>query len=180
MSKAFTQIEQALSKTQRFSFTKESLIQIEKIKRKYPESKPESALLEILLLAQRQNEGWISHPALEAVAVGVNLPVMKVLEVASFYPLLSLKPVGSHCVRICTTTACWLKGSTDLGRACQKWLGIGWEETTVDGMFTLKEVPCLGDCTKAPAVQINETLRGNLNAREMTHLLQALAESVKK
>jgi NADH:ubiquinone oxidoreductase subunit E len=136
--------------------------------------------VETLLLAQKQNGGWLSPPALESVAQNLNVPLMRVLEVSNFYPLLNVVPVGTHCVRICTTASCWLKGSADLGRACQKWLGVGWEETTVDGMFSLKESGCLGDCTKAPVIRINETLYGELSPRDMTHLLQQLAEDEKK
>lgn len=180
MSKAFSQIEQALAKTQKFSFSKENLSKIEGIKAKYPIGKSEGALVETLLLAQKQNKGWLSPLALETVAKTLEVPLMKVLEIAHFYPLLNVTLVGTHCVRICTTASCWLKGSTDLGRACQKWLGVGWEETTIDEMFSLKESACLGDCTKAPVIQINETLHGKLTPREIIHLLQELAEGEKK
>ncbi len=178
MSKAFSQIEQVVAKTQKFSISKENLGIIESLKAKYP--KPDNALLEVLLLVQKQNGGWLSPPALEAVAQNLKVLPMRVLEVANFYPLLNVTPVGTHCVRICTMVSCSLKGSADLGRACQKWLGVGWGETTVDGMFSLKESGCLGDCTKAPVVQINENLHGELSPRDLTHLLQQRAEDEKK
>ncbi len=173
-------MEQALEKAQKFSFSKENLNKIEGIKAKYPGDNSASALVEILLLAQKQNGGWLSPIALEVVAKTLGIPLMKVMEIAHFYPLFNVTPEGTYCVRICTTAPCWLKGSTELGRACQKWLGVGWEETTVDGMFSLKESACLGDCTKAPAIQINETLRGELTPQKITHLLQELADGDQK
>lgn len=137
-----------------FSFTSENVKTAEAHIAKYPQGRQQSALMPLLMLAQRQNQNWLPVAAIELVARMVNIPYIRAYEVASFYTMYNLAPVGRHHVQCCTTTPCWLKGSDDVVRACKDTLGIGFGETTGDGSFTLSEVECLGACVNAPMVQV--------------------------
>ncbi len=163
----------------RFAFTKETLEKIHKIQKKYPKSYPHAALMEILLLTQQQNQGWLSISSLEYVAQFLNIPFIKIWEVVSFYPLFHTQPVGEFSLQVCTTTPCWLRGSANVMRVCQKWLGIKPGETTVDGLFTLKEVNCLGACANGPVMRINEEYYEDLDEKSTLRILEATADKKK-
>ncbi len=141
---------------------------------KYPAGRQQSAVMPLLDLAQRQNGGWLSKEALAHVADVLGMPVMRVYEVASFYTMYNLAPVGRHFVQVCTTTPCWLRGSADVVAACEKHLGIGVGETTPDGQFTLREVECLGACVNAPVVQVADDYYEDVAATHVPGLLDAL------
>lgn len=157
-----------------FEFTKENLSKIENILKKYPQGRQASAVLPLLDLAQRQNNGWLSPETIEAVANFLSMPAIRVYEVASFYSMYNLKPVGTHHVQVCGTTPCMLCGAEEIFKTCQDELGISYGETTSDGMFTLSEVECLGACVNAPVVQINDDIYEDLSPTSMKDILNQL------
>lgn len=138
-----------------FSFTPDNMKEIEKIISKYPKGRQASAVMPLLWIAQRQHDNWIPEAAMEEIARILDMPRIKVFEVATFYTMYNLQPRGKHHLQFCTTTPCWLRGSGDVVKACEKHLGIKLGETTPDGMFTMTDVECLGSCVNAPVVQRN-------------------------
>jgi NADH-quinone oxidoreductase subunit E len=138
-----------------FTFSDENVKKIDQIIAKYPKGKQQSAIMPLLDLAQRQNDNWIPEAAMEEIARILDVPRIKVFEVATFYTMYNLQPRGKHHLQFCTTTPCWLRGSADVVKACEKHLGIKLGETTEDGMFTMTDVECLGACVNAPVVQRN-------------------------
>src|SRR5690606_20593223 len=119
-----------------FAFTPENLQWAAQQVAKYPAGRQASAVMPLLRRAQEQGGGWLTREAIEFVAEFLDMPYIRVLEVASFYTMYNLKPVGRHVIEVCTTTPCWLRGSDDVVRACRDKLGIGFGETTEDGEFT--------------------------------------------
>jgi NADH-quinone oxidoreductase subunit E len=158
-----------------FAFTSENLARAETIVAKYPEGRQASAVIPLLDLAQRQNNNWLSQAAMDVVADYLEMPPIRVYEVATFYTMFNLKPVGENFVQICTTTPCWLRGSDELVHACKRKLGINMNETTPDGKFTLREVECLGACVNAPVVQINDDFYEDLSPQSMEKILDDLS-----
>jgi NADH-quinone oxidoreductase E subunit len=158
----------------KFEFTPETLAAAKKIVAKYPEGRQASAVLPLLDLAQRQNDGWASDPVMDAVAEFLDMPRIRVVEVASFYTMISMKPVGKYLLQFCTTTPCWLRDSDAVLAATEKHLGVGLGQTTEDGMFSLLEVECLGACVNAPIVQINDDMYEDLTADSVVSVLKAL------
>ena len=142
---------------------------------KYPKGRQASAVLPLLDLAQRQNDGWLSRPAMDHVAEVLDMAPIRVYEVATFYSMYNLKPVGKHHVQVCTTTPCWLRGSDEVLDACKKRLGIEPGETTADGNFTLDEVECLAACVNAPMIQIADDYYEDWDAQSVTQILDDLA-----
>lgn len=138
-----------------FAFTPENLAEAQKHIAKYPQGRQQSAVMPLLTIAQKQHQNWIPQAAIELIAKMLGMPAIRVHEVASFYTMYNLAPVGKHFIQCCTTTPCWLRGSDDVMRACRDTLGIDAGETTADGMFTLQEVECLGACVNAPMVQVD-------------------------
>ncbi len=157
-----------------FAFTPENRAKAEAHIAKYPKGRQASAVLALLDLAQRQAGGWLPRAAIEHVAGLLAMPAIRAYEVASFYSMLSLKPVGKHLVQLCRTTPCWLRGSDAVRDACKRKLGIAIGETTAGGSFTLVEVECLGGCVNAPVVQINDDLYEDLTAERMEEILTLL------
>lgn len=157
-----------------FKFSAENVKAIEGIIAKYPKGKQASAVMPLLDLAQRQHEGWIPQAAMDEIGRILDMPRIKVYEVATFYTMYNLRPVGKHHIQLCTTTPCWLRGSADIVNACQSRLGIKIGETTGDGGFTLSEVECLGACVNAPMVQINDDYYEDLTPARMTEIIDAL------
>lgn len=158
-----------------FVFTPENEAVAKKHIAKYPPGRQQSAVMPLLDLAQRQNGGWLTEAAIRYIAGYLSMPEIRVWEVASFYTMYNLKPVGRHFVQVCTTTPCWLRGSADVVKACEKHLGIAVGETTKDGLFTLKEVECLGACVNAPMMQIGDDYYEDLDADSTVRILKALA-----
>jgi NADH-quinone oxidoreductase E subunit len=157
-----------------FAFSPENVEKAKKLMARYPEGRQASALIPLLELAQRQHQGWLPRAAMETVALLLSMPFMRVLEVATFYTMFNLRPVGKHFVQVCTTTPCWLRGSDALIKVCREHLGIQQGETTEDGLFTLAEVECLGACANAPMVQINDDYFEDLDAASFEAVLDAL------
>ncbi|MBF97081.1 MAG: NADH-quinone oxidoreductase chain 2 [Alphaproteobacteria bacterium MarineAlpha9_Bin4] len=162
------------SKFENFKFSKENSFLIDNILKKYPANQLGSAVMPLLDLAMRQCNGWIPEAAMKEVGRLINIPFIKVYEVATFYSMFNLKPIGKYFIQFCTTTPCWLNGSDDLLEACKKYLKIKCGETTEDGLFTLKEVECLGACVNAPMVQINDDYFEDLNKTNLIKLLNDL------
>ena len=163
-----------IHKSEEFSFSPENLKRAQEIMTHYPEGRQQSALLPLLDIAQRQNGGWLSRYALDYLAQFLGIAAIRVYEVASFYSMFNLKPVGQHLVQVCTTTPCWLRGSDAIMDTCKSKLGIGLGETTADKQFTLVEVECLGACVNAPLVQINDDYYEDLNADQMAKIIDDL------
>jgi NADH-quinone oxidoreductase E subunit len=158
----------------RFVFTPESLAAAKKEIAKYPPGRQASAVLALLDLAQRQHENWLPRAAMDHVAEMLQMAPIRVYEIATFYTMFNLRPVGRHFFQICTTTPCWLRGSDDVVRACERKLGIGMGETSPDGLFTLKEVECLGACVNAPIIQVNDDYFEDLDGPSTEALIDAL------
>lgn len=140
-----------------FEFTRENLAEAEKHIAKYPEGRQQSAVMPLLTIAQRQHDGWIPRAAIEVIAQMLNMPFIRVFEVATFYTMYNLAPIGKYHIQICGTTPCMLCGSDDVIKACKDELGIGIGGTTDDMQFTLSEVECLGSCATAPMIQVTTT-----------------------
>lgn len=163
-----------IHKSEEFSFSPENLKRAQEIITHYPEGRQQSALLPLLDIAQRQNGGWLSRYALDYLAQFLGIAAIRVYEVASFYSMFNLKPVGQHLLQVCTTTPCWLRGSDAIMDTCKSKLGIGLGETTADKQFTLVEVECLGACVNAPLVQINDDYYEDLDADQMAKIIDDL------
>jgi len=159
-----------------FAFTAENLDAAKAIVAKYPEGREASATMPLLTLAQRQNDNWLPRAAMDVVADMVGLAPMRVYEVATFYTMYNLKPVGKNFVQVCTNISCLLKGSDDVFKVCKKKLGIENGETTPDGQFTLLEVECLGACVNAPMMQIGDDYYEDLDAASTEKVLDAFAK----
>ena len=157
-----------------FSFTEENLEKAKEIIAKYPAGRQASAVMPLLTLAQRQHANWLPRQAMDEIARMLDMPPMRVYEVASFYTMYNLAPVGKFMVEICTTTPCWLKGADAIVGACEKHLGIHVGETTSDGVFTLREAECLGACVNAPMLQIGDSYYEDLTPENTAALLEAL------
>ncbi len=157
-----------------FSFNEENLQKAKNIIKKYPENKQKSAILPLLDLAQRQNNGWLPKPSIEYVAKLLDLPFIRAYEVATFYTMFNLQPVGKYHIQICTTTPCWLRGSNEITNKCKKELGINFGELTMDKKFSLTEVECLGACVNAPIVQINDDFFEDLTEEKMQTIINQL------
>ena len=156
-----------------FAFTEETLYDARKVIAKYPDHKKQSAVMPLLDLAQRQHDGWVPRAAIEYIADMLEMPSIRVWEVATFYTMYFLSPKGKHKVQVCTTTPCWLRGSDDVVAACKSKLGIGFGQVTDDGMFSLHEVECLGACVNAPMIQIDDDYYEDLDKASTERILDA-------
>jgi NADH-quinone oxidoreductase subunit E len=154
-----------------FAFTPETMEQAKQVIERYPEGRQASATIALLDLAQRQNGGWLPGEAIEYVANLLEIAPIRAHEVASFYSMYNLKPVGTHFIQVCRTTPCWLRGSDGITQACLDTLGIGLGATTEDGQFTVVEVECLGACANAPMVQINDDYYEDLTPERMAEMI---------
>ena len=141
--------------------------------KKYPPERKASAVIPLLWRAQEQNDGWLSEPALRCVAEFLGMPYIRVYEVATFYTMFNLSPVGKHYVQLCGTTPCWLRGADELKAVCRKVIGEQGQ-VTEDGMFSWLEVECLGACVNAPMVQINKDYYEDLTAESFEKILMDL------
>lgn len=166
--------EQTIQQPKSFAFSPENLERAKAITAKYPEGRQASAVMPLLDLAQRQNDGWVSQPAMDVIAEFLDMPVIRVYEVATFYTMYNLHPIGKHHVQVCTNLPCWLRGSDDVMSTCRKVLGIGAGETTEDGMFTVNEMECLGACVNAPMMQIDDEYYEDLDADSTESILSVL------
>ena len=162
-----------------FAWTADNTVEAERIIALYPAGRQASAVMPLLWLAQQQmadttDSAWLPVPVIEHIARQLGMPYIRVYEVASFYTMYNLAPVGRFHVQVCGTTPCQLRGSDDVMRACKD-AGLAKGANTADGLFTLSEVECLGACANAPMVQINADNYEDLTYDTMTALLGALA-----
>ena len=163
-----------------FAFDAEYEAKAQKALARYPEGRKKSAVMPLLDLAQRQvgeetdTQGWLPLPVIEYVANYLDMPVIRVLEVATFYFMYNMKPVGKYHVQVCGTTPCMLRGSDDIIAAC-KARGMKMGHVSDDGLWTLTEVECMGNCATAPMVQINDDNYEDLTPERLDAVLDALA-----
>jgi len=155
-----------------FAFTPENIEWSKGQISKYPEGRQASAVIPVLWQAQKQ-EGWLSEPAIRTVADMLDMPYMRALEVATFYTMFNLSPVGEFFVQLCGTTPCWLRGADDLKSVCRKMIGEQGD-ITEDGKLSWLEVECLGACVNAPMVQINDDFYEDLTAESFEQVLTDL------
>lgn len=157
-----------------FAFSEETRAKAEWWIKKYPESRRQSAVIPVLWLVQKQ-EGWVSEPALRAIAELLAMPYIRVLEVATFYTMFMLEPVGTTAlIQVCGTTPCMLRGSGELMRVCKEKIGPK-DHLSADGRFTWQEVECLGACSNAPMAQINDYYFEDLTAETMAQIVDDFA-----
>ena len=164
---------QPVAQPESFEFRPENLERARAHIAKYPPGRQASAVLPLLDLAQRQMGGWVPRAAMDYVAGLLGMAPIRVYEVATFYTMLNLRPVGKYLLQACTTTPCWLRGSDDVVAACERKLGIAMGGTTEDGLFTLVEVECLGACVNAPILQVNDDFYEDLDGPATEALLDA-------
>jgi len=161
-----------------FAFSAENKARVEKEIAKYPEGRQASAVIAALWIGQEQ-EGWVTKPMVEAIAGLLSMPFIRVLEVATFYTMFNLEPVGEHLVQVCTTTPCWLRGSDDVVKVCKKRIAEKQHTVSEDGKFSWMEVECLGACVNAPMLQIGKDFYEDLDGPKTEALLEALRRGEK-
>ncbi len=155
-----------------FAFTPENIVEAKKYIARYPEGRQASAILPLLDLAQRQCDGWLPRAALEHVGEILDMAMIRIYEIATFYEMYNLEPVGEHMVRVCTTTPCQLCGASGILDACRDELGVEVAGTSADGKFTLREFECLGACVNAPIVWIDDDYYEDLDEARIRDILK--------
>jgi NADH-quinone oxidoreductase subunit E len=153
---------------------------VQRLIKRYPEGKHKSALIPILHVAQAEFDGWLSSDVMDYVASILKIQPVEVYEVASFYSMFNLKPVGKCHIEVCRTSSCWLRGAEDIIQHLENKLKIKVGETTPDGMFTLKTVECLGSCGTAPMMQVGTDFFENLTKEKTDSLLQRFSNENKR
>jgi NADH-quinone oxidoreductase subunit E len=156
-----------------FAFSKETMEQVRWWMAKYPPERKQSAVIPALWLVQKQ-EGWVSEPAIRVVADLLEMPTIRVLEVATFYTMFHLQPVGKHHLQVCGTTPCMLRGSEELKAVCKRRIGPA-HHVTDDGLFSWEEMECMGACVNAPIVAIHDYYHEDLTAEALEVLMDKLA-----
>ena len=153
-------------------FSEEKIKEVQEIIQRYPEGKQKSALLPVLHLAQEEFGGWLSAETMDYVASVLKIRPVEVFEVASFYTMYNLKPMGKCVLEVCQTSSCWLNGAEDIVKYIEKKLNIKVGETTRDGMFALKVAECLGSCGTAPMLQCGASFHENLTYEKVDKLIE--------
>ncbi|MCW3115629.1 MAG: NADH-ubiquinone oxidoreductase chain [Segetibacter sp.] len=153
-------------------FSEKSLSKVQEIIARYPEGKQKSALLPVLHLAQEEFGGWLDVPVMDYVAEILSITPIEVYEVATFYSMYNMKPVGRFVFEVCQTGPCMLRGSDEIINYIKSKLGIGVGETTQDGLFTLKTVECLGACGYAPMMQLGKHFREHLTPEKVDAIVE--------
>lgn len=161
-----------MTAVQTYKFSDATMARAQEIISRYPEGKQKSALIPLLHLAQVEFDGWLSAEAMEYVASLLNIQAIEAFEVASFYSMFNLKPVGRCLIEVCQTSSCWLMGAEDVVRHIEAKLGIKVGQTTPDGQFTLKTVECLGACGYAPMLQVGDKFHEFLTLENVDVLLE--------
>ncbi len=157
-------------------FSNNTLSLVNKIIKRYPEGKQKSALLPVLHLAQSEFDGWLSPEVMDYVASLLTIKPIEVYEVATFYSMFNLKPVGKNLLEVCRTGPCWLRGAEDMVAHIERKLNIKAGETSADGNFTLKTVECLGSCGSAPMLQCGANYYENLTEEKIDQLIEKLRD----
>ena len=159
-----------------FTFSKVNKLKAQKIIKMYPKNYKQSSIMPLLFLAQNQNKGWIPKKAIEYIANYLDVPEIKVLELATFYSMYNLSPIGDYHIEICTTTPCMLRGSDKILSACKKNLGLKIGGRSADKMFSLNKVECLGACVNGPVVKINKDYYEDLDLKAFDNLIKNIIE----
>ena len=154
------------------AFQPETLKQVQKIIARYPEGKQKSALIPVLHLAQKEFGGWLDVPVMDYVADVLSIKPIEVYEVATFYTMFNMKPVGKYVLEVCQTGPCMLSGSDGILQHIRETLNIKNGETTADGLFTLKQAECLGACGYAPMMQLGKFYHEHLTNEKVDEILQ--------
>ena len=162
-----------------FCFDKQNLVLAKKILKIYPKNFKESSIMPLLSIAQNQNNGWLPKKAIEYISDFLEIPEIKVLEIATFYSMYNLSPVGKFHIEVCTTSPCMLRGSDEILSFCEKKLAIQVGGISKDKMFSLSRVECLGACVNGPVVKINENYYEDLNINSANDLLKNMNEGKK-
>lgn len=160
-----------------FRFSEENLKKAKKIISQYPKKNKASATLPLLFLAQAQHNNWLPRAALNYIAEMLEVSFIKIYEVASFYSMFNLAPIGKYNIQICGTISCWLRGADKIYQKFQEELNIKYGQTTEDKKFTLTRVECLGACVNAPMAQINNDYYEDLTEEKISKILQQLSVS---
>tara|TARA_Y100001970_G_scaffold262829_1_gene347578 strand:+ start:61 stop:675 length:615 start_codon:yes stop_codon:yes gene_type:complete len=158
----------------KFEFNSLNLEKAKKIIEKYPEGKEQSAVMPLLYMAQKQNDNWIPLAAMKYIAKYINMPYIKVYEVATFYSMYNLAPVGKFFFQICTTTPCMIRGSNELVEACKNKISKNPNEVSNNGKCSWTEVECLGACVNAPMIQINEDYFEDLDKEKIEKIIDEI------
>ena len=157
-----------------FAFTPENQAWAQKQIKKYPEGRQASAIVPLLWRAQEQNGGHVTEPMMRVIGEMLGLSPIRVLEIATFYTMFNLKPVGEHLLQVCTTTPCWLRGSDAVVAACKKHIHPHAETVSADGKLSWMEVECLGACVNAPVVQLRDDFYEDLDGPRTEQLINDL------
>ena len=157
-----------------FEFNKKNLEEAQKIIKKYPEGKQQSAVMPLLYLAQKQNKNWIPLAAMKYIANFLSMPYISVYEVATFYTMYNLAPVGKHFVQVCTTTPCLIRGADKIVKICKEKISPNENEISKKGSCSWMEVECLGACVSAPMIQINDDYYEDLDEKSTIEIIDSL------
>ena len=162
-----------------FKFNAKSLKSAEKVISNYPKGKQQSAVMALLYIAQRQNHNWIPLSAMKYIANILDMPYIKVYEVATFYTMYNLVPVGEYFFQVCTTTPCMLRGAYKLVDVCKKKISQNESEISKDGKSSWMEVECLGACVNAPMIQINDDYFEDLDSQNLEKIIDQIINNQK-
>ena len=157
-----------------FKFSDENLKQVNQILQKYPKKNKKSAVMPLLYLAQKQNNNWIPLAAMKYIANFLSMPYISVYEIATFYSMYNLSPVGKHFIQVCTTTPCLIRGADKIVKLCKEKISSEENKISKDGNCSWMEVECLGACVNAPMIQINEDYYEDLDEKSTKEILDAL------
>jgi len=157
-----------------FKFTNENLKKMEEIFKRYPEKNKKSAVMPLLYLAQKQNDNWIPLVAMKYIAKLLSMPYISVYEVATFYTMYNLSPVGKHFIQVCTTTPCLIRGADKIVKLCKEMISTNENEISKNGNCSWMEVECLGACVSAPMIQVNEDYYEDLDEKNTLEILDSL------
>ena len=157
-----------------FKFTDENLKNMSEILKRYPSKNKKSAVMPLLYLAQKQNENWIPLAAMKYIGKLLDIPYISVYEVATFYTMYNLSPVGKHFIQVCTTTPCLIRGADKIVKLCKEKISQNENEISKNGNCSWTEVECLGACVSAPMIQINENYYEDLNEQNTKEILDSI------
>ena len=167
----------AKEQPENFEFNSSSLDMANKIIAKYPKGKQQSAVMALLYIAQRQNNNWIPLAAMKYIAKILDMPYIKVYEVATFYSMYNLSPVGKYFIQVCTTTPCMIRGANKLVEACKEKISENESELSPDKNCSWIEVECLGACVNAPMMQVNEDYYEDLNDKKLEEIIETIYQN---
>ncbi len=160
-----------------FKFNDKSMEAANKIVSNYPDGKQQSAVMALLYIAQRQNDNWIPLQAMKYIAKFLDMPYIKVYEVATFYSMYNLSPVGKYFFQVCTTTPCMLRGAYELVKVCKKKISEKENVLSDDGKISWMEVECLGACVNAPMMQVNDDYYEDLNDKKLEEIIETIYQN---